>query len=528
MPAAFELPQCEATRRAAQQAGLASSPLLQEPAAAALAYGFQSESEKVFWLVYDFGGGTFDAAVVQVRDGAITVINHAGDNQLGGKLIDWEIVERLLIPAARGQARLTDFRRGNPKWASAIAKLKYHAEQAKIRVSRGEATEIVIDFLCHNDGGAPVSFEYEMKRADVERLAEPYIFRSINICRRALAEKRLGAGVIEKALLVGGPTLMPYLRERLADPREGLGIPLEFGVDPMTVVARGAAIFAGTQRLEGVAPALSAGQYAVELEYSPVGEDPEPLVGGRARPAGAESLEGFTIEFVNAEARPPWRSGKIGLSPDGAFMTSLWAEKGRANHFLIELCDAAGVRRQSAPDRLSYTVGVVFTAPPLTHSVGVALADNEMEWLLLKGTPLPARRRAELRTAVELRRGQAGHALRIPVMEGRNQRADRNQHIGSLEVAADNIERDLPVGSEVEVTIEIDQSRLVRARAYIPLLDEEFEKVISYDGYRDQARDETKLAAEATAQKERLAQARERAASIGDEAARQSLRRIDT
>jgi molecular chaperone DnaK len=243
VPAAFELPQCEATKRAAQLAGFAISPLLQEPVAAALAYSFQSESEKVFWLVYDFGGGTFDAAIIQVRDGVIQVVNHGGDNHLGGKLIDWAIVEELLIPAVTREFSLTDFRRGNPKWRAAIGKLKYHAELAKIRVSRDETAEIIIDFLCQDDRGEAVRFEHELKRADVERLMEPFIARSINICQKVLQGKRLGVGNIEKVLLVGGPTLTPYLRQRLADRDEGLGIPLEFRVDPLTVVAQGRGYF---------------------------------------------------------------------------------------------------------------------------------------------------------------------------------------------------------------------------------------------------------------------------------------------
>src|SRR6185369_11430658 len=78
VPAAFELPQCKATNQAAQLAGINFSPLVQEPVAAAMAYGFQSQSDKVFWLVYDFGGGTFDAAVIRMRDSMIQVVNHGG------------------------------------------------------------------------------------------------------------------------------------------------------------------------------------------------------------------------------------------------------------------------------------------------------------------------------------------------------------------------------------------------------------------------------------------------------------------
>lgn len=95
VPAAFEWPQSDATHRAAVLAGIRQAPLLQEPVAAALAYGFQAEDQRAMWLVFDFGGGTFDAAVMSVRDGVIQVVNHGGDNHLGGKVIDWAVVERL-------------------------------------------------------------------------------------------------------------------------------------------------------------------------------------------------------------------------------------------------------------------------------------------------------------------------------------------------------------------------------------------------------------------------------------------------
>lgn len=523
VPAAFELPQCEATERAAQLAGLAHSPLLQEPVAAALAYGFQSDSDKVFWLVYDFGGGTFDAAVMQVRDGVIQVVNHRGDNQLGGKLIDWKIVEQLLIPAVTKEHHLTDFRRGNPKWISAISKLKLHAEQAKIRVSRDDSAEIIIDSLCKDDRGEAVRFEYELQKQDVERLAEPYILQSINICKKVLSEKRLSSDDIEKVLLVGGPTLTPYLREILANRGQGLGISQEFSVDPLTVVARGAAIFAGTQRID-VKQAAKEDQYVIELEYKTVGADIEPLVGGRVLAPKGVNLSGYTIEFIKSEGRQ-WRSGKLNLAPNGTFMTTLWAEKGRTNNFLIELCDTTGTKCETVPDHLNYTIGLAITDPPLTHSIGVALANNEMQWFLEKGTPLPARRRHVLRTAVEVRQGQIDDVIRIPVMEGQNRRADRNNKIGSLEIKPHQVKRNVPIGSEVEITIEIDQSRLVRVKAFIPILDEEYENVLNYKDYG--LPDPESLKKDAEHEKKRLEKVRERVQDTGDATAQQTLQRID-
>jgi molecular chaperone DnaK len=525
VPAAFELPQCDATKRAAQMAGLRQTPLLQEPSAAALAYGFDSSSDKVFWLVYDFGGGTFDAAVIQVRDGMINVVNHGGDNHLGGKLIDWAIVDELLIPAVTREHKLYDFNRGNPRWRGAIAKLKLEAEKAKIRVSGGETAEIIVDRLFDDDDGRPMSFEYELQQGDVERLAEPLILRSINICKKVLSDRRLGTSSVEKLILVGGPTLTPYLRERVSDKDEGLGIPLDFSVDPLTVVARGAAVFAGAQRSErrndGPPPP---GTLRLELDYQPMGPETEPLVGGKVLDTEPREFSGFTIEFTNADSQPPWRSGKLGLGPEGTFVTNLWAEKGRRNTFKIELCDPAGQRVETEPDGLSYTVAVVQSHQTLIHSVGVATVSDEMRPFFEKGTPLPARRRELFRTAFELHQGKAEDVMLIPVMEGENSRATRNHRIGRLEIEARTVRRNVPAGSDVEVTIEIDESRLIRVKGYIPVVDEEYEKVLTL-GY--EKADPKQVKEDLDREKERLDKIRKQADETGDETAQDVLDRVD-
>src|ERR1700733_5065046 len=138
VPAAFELHQCDATRKAAEIAGFKMSPLLQEPVAAALAYGFQVDQEKAYWLVYDFGGGTFDAAIMKAEEGTIHVVNHGGDNFLGGSDIDWSIVEQILVPRLLGEFDLKDFTRGNTRWRQAFAILKRSAETGKIDLPRSE------------------------------------------------------------------------------------------------------------------------------------------------------------------------------------------------------------------------------------------------------------------------------------------------------------------------------------------------------------------------------------------------------
>jgi molecular chaperone DnaK len=476
VPAAFELDQCDATRRAAHLAGLEYAPLIQEPTAAAWAYAGVAGEHRAFWLVYDFGGGTFDAAVINVRDGEFGVVNHAGDNFLGGKLVDWALVEELLAPAVMKEHGLVDLSRANRRWAGNIAKLKHAAESAKIALSAGEVTEVRAELT--DADGRPFEFCHEVRRDDLERFTDPLYTRSVNLCRRALAENGLGPGDIERVLLVGGATLSPALRERLADPREGLGIALDHSLDAITVVARGAAIFAGTQRRPRRASGQRRGGIVdLALEHRAAGADDEPLVGGRALgSAPAADWAGCTVEFVNEAARPPWRSGRVELAADGTFVTRLRAAHRATNTYRIDLRDPRGTELSCEPRDLTYRhAPLVGGAAVLTHSVGVGLAGKEVRWLLEKGTELPARHRVTLHTTVEVRKGSGAGLIRVPLVEGERPRADRNTLIGRLDVRPTEVRRDVPVGSEIEIALEIDASRTVRAEAYVPVLDADFE-----------------------------------------------------
>lgn len=474
VPAVFELPQCSATNRAATLAGLSFSPLVQEPVAAALSYGFQTTSDHVFWMVYDFGGGTFDAAILQVRDEQIQVVNHGGDNHLGGGLIDSAIVEQLLVPAVAKEFTLSP---DDKIWTPIRSKLGYYAEQAKIRLSAEDKTVIEVTRLFLAEDGASTPFEYELKRRDVERLAEPLIERSINLCRSVLAEARLSSSDIEKLILVGGPTIMPLFRDILT---QKLGIALEFHVNPLTVVACGAAVFAGTQIIPEASRQhvpLPAGHFKVELDYKPIGDEAQPTIGGRVTAPQGQSLQGYTLEFV--ESKTEWRSGKIDIGANGAFISAVYADRDRKNEFLIELRDASGNLCQTVPDRFFYTIGITISAQTLVNNIGIGLANGDVLTFFEKGATLPAKKRGTgLHTTEALKSGDSGTILRIPVVEGNNKRADRNQLIGWLEVSGQKIRSDIPVGSSIEVTIAIDESRITQVIAYIPRLDEEFPIVL--------------------------------------------------
>ena len=522
VPAAFELPQTNATQQAAQLAGFARSPLLLEPVAASLAYGFQTESDNVYWLVYDFGGGTFDAAVMRVRDGLIQVVNHDGDNHLGGKLLDWDIVTKKLIPAVTSQFNLPDFRRGNPRWLAPIGKMKYYAEQAKIEVCRTKAPqEIWIENLCEDEDGKAVDFAYSLTPADVEEISTPHIERSLGLCRKTLKDKGLSGSNMERILMVGGTTLNPWVREAV---QAEIGGRLEFGIDPVTVVARGAAIFASTQPMpeSGEKTPVPKGAWQIKVEHDPVGNTADPDIGGRVLPPDGQNAKGFTIEFVDTKTK--WRSGRIMLGADGVFMTQLFAEEKRRCEYIIELCDGTGTRVPTLPDRVVYTLGMLPDKPPASNTIGVGLANDDVKCFIEKGMKLPARRTVDLRSTVPLKAGNADDVLRIAVIEGENARATRNHGIGILYIRGTQVRRDLPMGSQIEVTIIMDESQQLRVQAFVPALDEDFE--VSFD-LKMQHNSLEDLRKQAQQQKARLATAREKAERLKAMKADAAVSRID-
>lgn len=475
VPAAFEQKQCAATIKAGELAGFVQCPLLQEPVAAALAYGFQADVTKEYWLVYDFGGGTFDAAIMKAEDGSISVVNHGGDNYLGGSDIDWMLIDKLIIPALEKDYNFPEFSRGNTRWRATFARLKNQAEAAKIQLSRSDSA--FLECKLEDAEGKIVDFEIKLTRNALVKVAEPFILRSVEICKRVLQEKNMAPSAIEKIILVGGPTLASYFREIL---HGQLGIQLDHSVDPLTVVARGAAVFAGTQRVESVvAPKAVAGAYSVDLKYKPVGADEDPTIRGEVRAGAGTSVAGLNIEFVNKGTH--WRSGKIPLRADGRFKVNLLAEKGGQNTFGIELFDANGTKQVINPDTLTYTVGMAISEQPFCNAVAVALANNEKEVFFKKGDAYPATHTYRgFKTMHALRKGETGDMLRIPIVEGNEEKADWNRKLGELVIKGTDIRRDAPAGSDIEVTLHAKGPGTLLAKAYLPLLDEEFEAVIDY------------------------------------------------
>lgn len=234
VPAYFNDAQRQATKDAGKIAGLEVLRIINEPTAAALAYGLDKKDGKTI-AVYDLGGGTFDVSVLEIGDGVFEVKSTNGDTFLGGEDFDMRLVEYLSTEFKKEQGvDLT-----NDKLA--LQRLKEAAEKAKIELSSASQTEINLPFITA-DASGPKHLTMKLSRSKLESLVDDFVQRTIGPCKSALKDAGLSAGEIDEVVLVGGMTRMPKIQEVV---KQFFGKEPHKGVNPDEVVAMGAAIQGG-------------------------------------------------------------------------------------------------------------------------------------------------------------------------------------------------------------------------------------------------------------------------------------------
>jgi molecular chaperone DnaK len=236
VPAYFNDAQRQATKDAGKIAGLDVKRIVNEPTAAALAYGLDKKKDETI-AVYDFGGGTFDISILEVGEGVIEVKSTNGDTHLGGDNLDQRIVEWLIAEFKQEQG-LDLSSKGNEM---ALQRLKDAAEKAKIELSTTVETEINLPFVTA-DATGPKHLVRKLTRAKLEQLVEDLLDRSLEPCKKALADAGIGVDKIDEVVLVGGQTRMPKIQELV---KKMFGKEPHRGVNPDEVVAVGAAVQAG-------------------------------------------------------------------------------------------------------------------------------------------------------------------------------------------------------------------------------------------------------------------------------------------
>ncbi len=234
VPAYFNDAQRQATKDAGRIAGLEVKRIINEPTAAALAYGLdKKEDEKI--AVFDFGGGTFDISILEVGENVVEVKATNGDTHLGGDNLDQRVIDYLIDEFKKDQG--LDLR-NDPM---AVQRLREAAEKAKIELSSAQSTDINLPYITADKSG-PKHLTLKLSRSKFEQLIEDLVERSLEPCRRALADAGLSASEIDEIVLVGGSTRVPLVQQKV---KELFGKELNQTVNPDEVVAIGAAVQGG-------------------------------------------------------------------------------------------------------------------------------------------------------------------------------------------------------------------------------------------------------------------------------------------
>ncbi|MDT5272668.1 MAG: molecular chaperone HscC [Acidobacteriota bacterium] len=475
VPAAFTALQCEATARAAQLAGLEEYPLLQEPIAAAVAYGAAPGVRDQRWLVFDLGGGTLDVAVVSTRDGRLNVLEHRGDNHLGGKDIDRALVENVLVPFLAEQFALPRAEREAAELSRLLRKLTLLAEYAKIELTTADETIVSLLDLGEDREGRLIEAELPLKRARLESELEPLVARCLRLADEALAGARVRGLELDRVLLVGGPTQMPRVREALA---AHLGAPVDSTLDPMTAVARGAAVYASTVERNapsvGVKEETKTDALTVRLAYDPLTAEPRSRVAGKLTGKGSDAALEVKIDAEGGLWTSGWTPAR-----ECFFEMALVLQEGRLNRFTLSVRDAKGRALEVSPNEFQIRHGLALDAPPLPHTISVEVAHadgrEELSPVFQRRTLLPAERTVTYRAAHTLRPSEPDTSLAVKLWEGEALTDPQaNNWVGNFHVRSEAIRRPVPEGAEVQLHIKVDASRLITVDVFIPYLNEHF------------------------------------------------------
>ena len=486
VPAMFEQSQLDATQRAAQLAGFSYCELLQEPIAASIAYGVKANSQSGYWLVFDFGGGTFDAALMHTEDGIMKVVDSAGDNHLGGKDLDTAIVDHLFIPEIQQQCEIEDTISSSATKVILQEALKRYAAEAKIKLSSSGQWNEFIDDLGEDDNGEDIEFDITITLDQYEKVVTPIFQQAIDITQDLIKRNNLEPNDLSSLILVGGPTFQQTLRRMLA---EQITDKIDTSIDPMTAVARGATLFASTKDIPRELQKRDTTKAQLILKYPETTVETAEHLGIKIDRASSDSLlpETFNLEVLRTDGA--WSSGSLAIDNDVEII-ELHLNTGKTNHFELKLSSSDGTIIPCQPSTITIIQGLKIANATLPYNIGIEVYDTLVAkqgvWPLAgleKNKTLPAKGKGTYKTMQDVRPGVEEDIITIPIYEinfdKEGSKAILNKRFGEIIVSGKDLPGFLPSGSDVEVTLSIDSSRIARFELYFPSLDETYEKQVA-------------------------------------------------
>lgn len=486
VPAKFLNPQNEATMKAAKLAGFKHVQLLQEPVAAATAYGLTAKNKDSFWCVFDFGGGTFDAALVKSEEGILSVKDTDGDNWLGGKNIDEAIVDQLIIPYLQENYAIDSILEDTTKKEILRNAVKPFAEEAKIQLSFKDTHNILSnlgDLPFEDDNGEEPEIDITVTQKDMENVVAPIFQKAIDITKELLKRNNLKGSDLGALILVGGPTFSPILRRML---KEQITDKVDTSVDPMTVVAKGAALFASTITVSDEVKEETRDKTKLQLDikYEATTVELDEMVNIKVlkeKTVGSFPEKVF-VDLVRSDGG--WSSGKKQIG-EKASIVEVVLNEGQSNSFDVNVYDEAGNKLECQPSQFSILQGIggLDGMQVLPYHIGIAkyFASEEKDLFmpikgLEKSKKVPATGVANgLKTRTTIRPGMVSDFIRIPIYQGDYNAEGTNPVLNNLIteviISGETLPKLLPEGSDVNITIKVDRSQIMQFIAEFPTIE---------------------------------------------------------
>ena len=484
VPAKFTVNQKTATMEAAKLAGFNRCELLQEPIAAAMAYGLTADSKNGIWMVFDFGGGTFDAALLKVEDGIIQVFDTEGDNYLGGKNLDYAIVDNIIIPYLTENFNLSGTIADVDKKDVLRDAMKTYAEEVKNQLSFKEKEDILSNLgeLGEDENGEEIELDLTVTQEEVFNVMQPYFQKAVDICKNLLQRNHLSGAQINKLILVGGPTHSPLIRQML---KEQITSHVDTSIDPMTAVATGAALYASTMDAEVNEGDIEVGTIHFDIGYESTSVEITEWISIKLM--DKSPLMKVWVEFVRNDKA--WSSGKVEIDATGNVIEVSLLES-KPNSFNVMAYDEKGNIRPCFPSEFTIIQGTKVGAAPLPYNIGIATWSDvkkrgvfRMAKGLEKNKPVPATGIVnDLKTSCQLRPGVESDVLTIPIYqvddfsgaEGRS--ASLYEYVADVLITGDDIESLVPADSPVDVTLKVDTSEQMTLEVHFLVSDITVEK----------------------------------------------------
>jgi len=482
IPASFDTIQSNATKEAGIQAGFKQVVLLQEPIAASLAYANMKKERELKdgqWLVYDLGGGTFDVALIQIKDGEMKVLDHEGDNFLGGADFDQMIVEKFLIPKICEEYNFDNLE-DEMKSASGKFNAKYYvllrrAEEAKITLSAKTSAEIVVDGF-EDENGNEVDMEITITRSEFNDLIKSNIDGTIDMIKKILTRNSLKPSDLQFNLMVGGSTYIPYVRFRV---EEVLQIPVNCEIDPTTAVAIGAAYYAATKPKE-LEKSTEKKQTSISIKtsYNKASKEKDELFSARI----TGKTDGLSYRITRQDGG--FDSGLKKLTE--RISEDLPLVDGAFNFFSFIVYDNQNNIIETDIEPIGINSGFGISGQPIPEDICLEVDDYDnpgktrLVLVFQKNSVLPLRKQFTFPLNKGLIKGNADDSLIINVVEGSHLSIpESNKPIAFLRIDGKMIKRDISKGSDLEITISITESRDVNISAYLNMADQEFKQLFN-------------------------------------------------